>query len=132
MKICPKTTQPCDYTGCYTFGYCPLLPPPTANNAVTPIFQDKPEAETDIIAQILRDNITFSGQIGTYVIHGAIEKIAEYFENKHSQELNAFKEKLIKKIETKIENFDTEHYMAPEERAQLMVWEEVLELINKL
>lgn len=31
--------------------------------------------ENEIIAQILRDNITFSGQVGDYVIHGAIEKI---------------------------------------------------------
>lgn len=30
------------------------------------------------IAKILRDNITFSGQTGDYVIHGAIEKILEW------------------------------------------------------
>lgn len=29
------------------------------------------------IAQILKDNITFSGQLGDYVIHGAIDKIIE-------------------------------------------------------
>lgn len=27
------------------------------------------------IAQILRENITFSGQVGDYVIHGAIDKL---------------------------------------------------------
>lgn len=32
------------------------------------------------IAQILRDNITFSGQVGDYVIHGAIDKlISEHY-----------------------------------------------------
>lgn len=29
------------------------------------------------IAQILKDNITFSPQIGDYVIHGAIERLLE-------------------------------------------------------
>lgn len=29
------------------------------------------------IAQILKDNITFSPQVGNYVIHGAIEKLLE-------------------------------------------------------
>lgn len=29
------------------------------------------------IAAILRDNIHFSGQVGDYVIHGAIEKLLE-------------------------------------------------------
>lgn len=33
------------------------------------------------IAQILRDNITFSGQTGDYIIHGAIDKLIEYFTN---------------------------------------------------
>lgn len=37
----------------------------------------KQPSEKDI-AQMLRDNITFSGQVGDYVIHGAIEKIKEY------------------------------------------------------
>lgn len=31
------------------------------------------------IAQILRDNITASPQLDTFVIHGAITKIIEYF-----------------------------------------------------
>jgi hypothetical protein len=29
----------------------------------------------EVIATILEDNITFSGQVGDYVIHGAIEEI---------------------------------------------------------
>lgn len=33
------------------------------------------------IAQILRDNITFSPQVEGYVIHGAIEKIIDLFKN---------------------------------------------------
>lgn len=43
---------------------------------------------TDVeqIAEILRDNITFSGQVGDYVIHGAIEKILE----RENQESIAF------------------------------------------
>lgn len=34
------------------------------------------------IAQILRDNIHFSGQVGDYVIHGAIQKIIEWADNR--------------------------------------------------
>ena len=36
------------------------------------------EEEREQLASILRDNITFSGQVGGYVIHGAIEKIIEW------------------------------------------------------
>lgn len=42
--------------------------------------QEKEEQELrEQIAQILRDNITFSGQVGYYVIHGAIDKLIELF-----------------------------------------------------
>jgi hypothetical protein len=43
------------------------------------ILESKPEPRNmrEQIAQILRDNITFSGQVGDYVIHGAIDKILE-------------------------------------------------------
>ena len=34
----------------------------------------------DKIAQILREGITFSGQVGDYVIHGAIDELMKYFE----------------------------------------------------
>ena len=34
----------------------------------------------DKIAQILRDGITFSGQVGDYVIHGAIDELIKYNE----------------------------------------------------
>lgn len=36
------------------------------------------EESREEVAQILRDNITFSPQIGNYVIHGAIEKLLEW------------------------------------------------------
>ncbi len=36
------------------------------------------EQDRKAIAEILRDNITFSPQIGDYVIHGAIEKICDW------------------------------------------------------
>lgn len=36
------------------------------------------ENDREHIAQILRDNITFSGQVGDYVIHGAIDKIIQW------------------------------------------------------
>jgi len=34
------------------------------------------------ILSILRDNITFSGQVGDYVVHGAVEKIKELIKEK--------------------------------------------------
>lgn len=45
--------------------------------------KDSPIGEQNIsdqeqVAQILRDNIHFSGQVGDYVIHGAIQKIIEW------------------------------------------------------
>lgn len=45
--------------------------------ANTPVKEERQVKED--IANILRDNVYFSGQLGDYVIHGAIEKIVEYF-----------------------------------------------------
>lgn len=39
------------------------------------------------ITQILKDNITFSGQTGSYVVHGAIDKIVDLFEREREKEL---------------------------------------------
>ena len=36
------------------------------------------DAEREEVAKILRDNITFSGQVGDYIIHGAIDKLIEW------------------------------------------------------
>jgi len=38
------------------------------------------------ITKILRDNITYSGQIGDYVIHGAIDELMNYFKRKSEPE----------------------------------------------
>lgn len=50
------------------------------------------EDEHEKIAQILRDNITFSGQVGDYVIHGAINKIIEHFSDQLAKQEVAFRE----------------------------------------
>lgn len=48
----------------------------------------KPERE---LADILRENIKFSGQTGDYVIHGAIEKLIEWRDNYSTQNVEALK-----------------------------------------
>lgn len=63
------------------------------------------EDEHEKIAQILRDNITFSGQVGDYVIHGAINKIIEHFSD-HSELATItqlYKINLQKSIDMKVE-----------------------------
>jgi hypothetical protein len=39
------------------------------------MIKSKEEEFKEHVAQILRDNITFAGQVGDYVIHGALDKI---------------------------------------------------------
>jgi len=68
--------------------------------------QDKQRIEKEAIAKILRDNITFSGQIGDYVIHGAIEKLQEYFADllvSQSKEIESLKAE-IKYLEEQYKN----------------------------
>ena len=56
--------------------------------------EQSPEAMTrESIVEILKDNITFSGQVGDYVIHGAIDKILEL----HNKQLSDHK-KLISEL----------------------------------
>lgn len=68
---------------------------PTSEGMETP-------KERGLIAKILRDNITFAGQIGDYVIHGAIDKIIEHFSSLREQNTE---------LETKLANL-TQRYDA--------------------
>lgn len=47
--------------------------PQIINNAINWL-----ESDREQVAKILQENITFSGQLGDYVIHGAIEKLLEW------------------------------------------------------
>lgn len=64
------------------------------------------------IAAVLRDNITFSGQAGDYVIHGAIDKIIEYFKthpSHHDSETKMFSE--IKRLNVEVINGRSEFFL---------------------
>ena len=56
------------------------------------------EESREEVAQILRDNITFSPQIGDYVIHGAIEKLIEWRRAYAEQFIDAAVEECNKRI----------------------------------
>lgn len=49
-------------------------------------YPDKALMSKEGIAKILRDNITFSGQLGDYVVHGAAQKIIRLHESILEQE----------------------------------------------
>ena len=62
------------------------------------------------IAKILKENITFSGQLGDYVVHGAIDKIIELHESLLQTRSEAIKERSDKiTLLESYSNFLTDH-----------------------